>query len=244
MDLLDGVSTTKLNRSSLSHQIAERLINDIQAGIFKAGSLLPSANELAREFGVSRPVIRECLTYLSGQGFVRIVNGKGAVVQEVNEQPLKTFFERALRLNGDALMDLLDIRKILEIKSASLAAVNRSEKDLSVLRSILDEMFGNRGSTHDLSRQDIRFHIAISKCSGNSFLFYLIRSIRDSLVAFNDELLLSVLSDRVSSLLGIHERIFQAIQARDPQAAEREMCSHFDEVIKRVKASASLTGAD
>ncbi len=242
--MIDGFTQKKLNRSSLSHQIAEQLITNIQAGIFKTGSLLPSANELAREYGVSRPVIRECLTYLSGQGFVHIVNGKGAIVQEVNEQPLKTFFERALRLNSDALMDLLDIRKILEIKSASLAAVNRNEKDVVTLRSILEEMIRNKENIYELSKHDIRFHVAVAKCSGNSFLFYLIRSIRDSLVAFNNDLLLRVLSDQVSSLLDIHEGIFQAIQAQDASAAEHEMCTHFDEVIKRVEFCSSLPGSE
>jgi len=224
-----------IDRSSLSQQISEQLIEVIHSGVFLPGSLLPSENELSKKYGVSRPVIRESLKYLSAQGFIRIINGKGAIVEEINEKPLKIFFKRVLSSTPDTWIDLMDVRKTLEIKSANLAALNRTGKELSKLDSIIEEMKQNKNNLSEYSKLDVKFHIELAACSRNTFLYYLINSIRDSLIVIMKELRLDLDPSQMPLVQEIHEKIFNAVKEQDSSEAERLMVVHFENVIQRIK---------
>src|SRR5512135_1083989 len=115
----------KIPHGTLADQAADRLLEYIEAQHLKPGDLLPSETSLAGSFGVSRPVIREALKNLEGKGIIEIVNGKGALVKPIDSDPLRLFFQRAMHLEKDAIIDLMEVRKGIEVEAAVLAAGRR-----------------------------------------------------------------------------------------------------------------------
>src|SRR6476659_3004041 len=102
---------TKLSRETLAEQAARNLIAFIEAQDLKPGKLLPPESQLAADFGVSRPIIREALKSLEGKGIIEVVSGKGAVVKPLDSHPLRLFFQHAIRIEGEAIIDLMELRK-------------------------------------------------------------------------------------------------------------------------------------
>ena len=225
-----------LIRDSLPSQIAGRLVNEINQGVYRPGELLPSEYEFSQEFGVSRSVIREALTALSAQGYIEVKNGKRAVVLDVNDEPLRIFFTRVLNTYPESLLDLLEVRKALETKSAELAAKRATEEDIARLKSVLDEMAANVNKSEVYSELDIYFHIELARCSRNSYLFHLVNSIRNMLVDVVKELQMVPSPVNLSETQRLHKKVFEAVAKGDPDEAVRAMAYHFDDVVHRIMA--------
>lgn len=232
---MDYDASNDLNRDPLSNQIAERLAEDIHHGVYRPGTLLPSENSLSETYDVSRPVVREALKALRAQGYVEIVSGKGAFVREINDEPLKVFFRRALSADPEALIDLLEVRKVLEAKSAALAAQKRTTEDVARLKSVLDQMAANIENFTEYSRLDVQFHIELANISRNSFLYHLTNSIRDSLLVIISELRLKRFQAELPVIQELHDDIYAAVASGDPERAVQATNVHFDDVIDRIK---------
>lgn len=131
---------TNVTRQTLPDQVAENLINFIAGQGLKPGELLPSTAKLSESFGVSRPVVREGLRSLASLGIIEIVNGKGAIIQPMDGRLLHLFFRRAVQLQRQAIIELMEIRKPLEIQSAVLAAERHTPDDLIKMERIVTGM--------------------------------------------------------------------------------------------------------
>src|SRR5690348_6040349 len=106
----------KLRRETLAEQAQSALLELIARRDLRTGDGLPSEMTLASEFGVSRQIIREALKALQGQGVIEIRNGRGAVVRPVDSSSLVVFFQRAVRLNRRTIIELIEVRKGIEIQ--------------------------------------------------------------------------------------------------------------------------------
>jgi GntR family transcriptional repressor for pyruvate dehydrogenase complex len=238
MELFMGNNTSRrLIRDSLSSQIADRLIDEINQGVYIPGTLLPSENRLSKEFGVSRSVVREAMTVLSANGFIEVTSGKGATVREINDEPLKIFFERVLSTNPESLLDLLEIRSVLETKSAELAARRCTPEDIARLKTVIDEMADNLDNPDVHSELDICFHIELARCSGNSFLLHMVSSIRNMLVSVAKKLQMKPIQVVPAATQQLHQDIFEAVAKGDPEEAMRTMMAHYDNIIARIIAT-------
>src|SRR5262245_4098759 len=131
---------TKLRRETLAEQASQSLIEFIQTQNLKPGDVLPSEARLSVEFGVSRPIIREALKSLAGKGVIDIVNGRGAVVKPIDSETLSEFFERAMHENDNTIMELMEVRKGIEVQSAALAAQRRTPEELAKMSEIVTAM--------------------------------------------------------------------------------------------------------
>ena len=130
----------KLSRGTLAEQVTDNLLAYIEAQHLKPGDLLPSETSLATSFGVSRPVIREALKSLEGKGIIEIVNGKGAIVKPIDSDPLRLFFQRAMQIERSTMLELMEVRKGLEVEAATLAASRRQSKDLDAIEKTVHAM--------------------------------------------------------------------------------------------------------
>src|SRR5918992_1507838 len=99
---------TQLRRETLPEQVADQLIALIERDNLVPGTILPSEGKLAQEFGVSRPVVREALRTLAAKDVIVVANGKGAIVRPITSQPLRDFFQRALRNRHATAIELLE----------------------------------------------------------------------------------------------------------------------------------------
>ena len=119
----------------------------IDTNNLKPGDLLPSEATLARDFGVSRPVVREAPQVAGRSGVVEIVNGKGAVIKPMDDTYLRLFFQRAIQIERATLVELMEVRKPLEVQSATLAAQRRSPEEAAQLKATVAAM---RDCLHDM----------------------------------------------------------------------------------------------
>jgi DNA-binding FadR family transcriptional regulator len=222
----------KVTRGTLAEQVAGRLMEYIAARQMKAGDLLPSESSLANSFGVSRPVIREALKNLEGKGVLEIVNGKGALIRPIDSDPLRLFFQRAMQMEQRTILELMEVRRGLEVQAAELAAQRRSPPDLEAIRRTARAMRENMGDLDAYTHLDVEFHLRVAAASHNAILVYLVESIRDALrntIAAGLQSRGDLLN--VEEIQRTHETLLLTLAEGNPKAAGQAMQRHFDEAI-------------
>jgi GntR family transcriptional repressor for pyruvate dehydrogenase complex len=233
---------TQLRRETLAEQVADGLIASIEDDALAPGAMLPSEASLAQEFGVSRPVVREALKVLAAKGVVAIVNGKGAIVRPISSDPLQEYFLRALRIRHATMVDLLEVRRGIEVECATLAAQRRTTAQLAQLEQTLVAMRDNLADRDEYLRIDIEFHLLVAAASQNTLLFHLVESMRepmrDSMRAVSRR---RVTAQQDAFAVIAHANIVNAIAAGDAAGAGRAMAVHFDEGIRLLSQDKSDT---
>lgn len=195
---------------SYAVQVGQMLKKSILNGVYGPGSRLNEA-ELAESMGVSRSPIREAIQRLAKEGLVELVPRKGS-------------FVTSLKL--DEVKELFELREVLEIKAAELAAQRISNQELSQLSKLLVD-------TSDLIKRkkyrqypwNLDFHKQIASCAKNR---YLLEKIYDT----NVHLLLvrhksGLETGRAEKALQEHKRIFEAIRNKDAGSAGQFMKEHI-----------------
>jgi GntR family transcriptional repressor for pyruvate dehydrogenase complex len=222
----------KIPRGTLADQVRDRLLDYIEAQHLKPGDLLPSETSLAASFGVSRPVIREALKSLAGKGIIEIVNGKGTQIRPIDSDSLRLFFKRAVQMEYGTLLELMEVRKGLEVQSAILAAQRRDEKDLQGLREVVQSMREHTGDLEAFTLLDVEFHLRIAAAAHNTMLASLVESIRDALQNTIAAGLQSRGQDlQIENIQHAHEQLLETLVEGNVQAAMEAMTRHFDEAI-------------
>jgi GntR family transcriptional regulator, transcriptional repressor for pyruvate dehydrogenase complex len=225
----------KLIRGTLAEQVTERLSEYIGAQELKPGDLLPSESSLAASFGVSRPVIREALKNLEGKGVLEIVNGKGALIRPIDSDPLRRFFQRAMQMDQSAILELMEVRRGLEVQAVTLAAQRRKPADLEVIRRSVKAMRANMNNLDVFTQLDVDFHLGIAAASHNAILVYLVESIRDALRYTISAGLQSRGPDlNVEAIQQTHEALLKNIEEGNTEEAMLTMLQHFDEAISAI----------
>ncbi|MBI5670328.1 MAG: FadR family transcriptional regulator [Chloroflexi bacterium] len=223
----------RLSRQTLADQAADSLEKYIEESQLSPGDVLPSEAVLTSMLGVSRPVVREALKALVGRSIIQIVNGKGAIVKPLDSDDLSTFFKRAVGFDKNAVRELLEVRRGLEVEMARLAAQRRTDEDaaqllhlVAIMRRQLDQI------EPDYVDTDLRFHLCIASATHNTMMYYLVESIRD---AMRDSILQWHLREHpvkaYQQVQQIHEQIADAIRRQDADAAAEAMIIHFDNAI-------------
>lgn len=223
----------KITRGTLAEQVTDRLLEYIESQHLKPGDLLPSETSLANSFGVSRPVIREALKNLEGKGVIEIVNGKGALIRPIDSDPLRMFFQRAMQMEYGTMLELMEVRKGIEVQAAFLAARRRDETDLERIRSIVKEMRDSMQNLDAYIQLDVEFHLRFAAASHNGMIVYLVESIRDALrntISAGLKSRGAALS--LEAIQESHELLLEKLTERDAEAIMQAMSQHFDEAIQ------------
>ncbi|MFI4986295.1 MAG: FadR/GntR family transcriptional regulator [Alphaproteobacteria bacterium] len=197
-----------------------RLAGLIQSGELKVNDRLPSEIELARSFGVSRPVIREALVTLNALGLTTSQTGKGTFVASNRVRV-------PLLLGKYSPANLHEIRRFLEVPSARLAARRRTAENVVSLGEILIKV-DREGDPARRNKLDAQFHIAIALATGNPLFVKLIEDLRA--VLEEQSLTVSVMPNRRASATSEHRAIYEAIARGDAEAAGDAMAAHLDAV--------------
>jgi DNA-binding FadR family transcriptional regulator len=159
---------SKIIKKSLAEEIAEKLKEQIASGHYQINDKLPTEPELMAEFGVGRSSIREATKSLVQSGLLRIQQGAGTFVERAtsNPEPMEARLKRARS------QDLDEVRQLLEMKIAEKAAINRSQKDIFVMKGHLEnrKKAAEAGLLEECIEADVRFHIAIAEAAKNEIL--------------------------------------------------------------------------
>ncbi len=220
----------KLERTTLSEQAASQLSALIEDGLHP-GQTLPSEARLSEMLGVSRPVVREALKSLQGQGLVEVINGRGAVVRHLTHQTLLAYFSRAMQIKHASTVELLEVRRGIESESAYLAAMRRSPEQLLEMQSIIVQMQSCQSEPLRYADLDVQLHIVIGQASGNAVIAHLVESIREALREVSLRGLERRQASQLSRVQHLHEHLVAAIAAQDAALAIQTMTQHMNEAI-------------
>jgi GntR family transcriptional repressor for pyruvate dehydrogenase complex len=215
---------------TLSRRIAREIIGSVIQGHYRPGEQLPTEEELAHQLGVSRPVVREATKAVTMLGMLRSRQGRGTEVlpdENWNEfAPEVLEARRELQTEEEFLIHLLELRRIIEVEAAALAAQRAGAADIDALRSHLDAMGEVGDDAAAFAAIDVAFHDAILAATGNRPLRSLLRSIEPALLAARTMSLASRPSG-VERSIREHRAILKAIDDGSASAARRAMSSHL-----------------
>lgn len=201
----------------------------------KAGERLPSERALAEQFDVSRTSIREAIIAMELQGTVEVRGGSGAyVLQSVRSAMPGGGASVFMPPSGAGPFELLRARALIESEIAALAAEIRKDADLDRIFEALADMRRHMADKALNEAADRRFHLHIAESTGNSVLLQMTTALWDqakSPVWAKIDEHFHTPALRVSSQED-HQRVFDALLARDPAAARAAMRAHLERVIK------------
>lgn len=220
-----------IRRNKVYEEVARRL-EQLIAERMKPGDMLPPERELAESFGVSRSSIRDAIRRLELVGMVEPRQGSGTVVRELSTDALINPLTTVLVQKRKLVVELLDVRKMLEPPLAARAATHASAADVAEMEDILLRQGEKLRQGDAAIEEDNEFHYAIAMASDNSVVLKVLDVLMD-LLRETRERSLQVEGRPQKSIAG-HRRILAAIKRHDPVAAELAMRRHIEEVSEIV----------
>jgi GntR family transcriptional repressor for pyruvate dehydrogenase complex len=223
-------------RAGLSEQVAGHLLQDILDGVHPAGAQLPSEPVLAEDSGVSRLTLREAVKSLERRGVVRVEQGRGTFVNPASQWlPLDPELLATLVRRDHSLAEqLTEVRRIVEVGAAGLAARRRTASHLQRMRVALEQAKEAlaEGDVHAFSVADLDFHRAVIEAVGNDFVPALLVPIDAALYEIRLQTSRDVRASRRA--LVMHGRVYDAIRRRASTDAEDAMRQHLDETRRNI----------
>ncbi|MCX6018413.1 MAG: FadR/GntR family transcriptional regulator [Chloroflexi bacterium] len=222
----------------LPEQVADSLCEEIFSGALPPESTLPTEPELCVRFGVSRTVVREAVRLLVSKGLVEVRHGSGMRVRPQAMwdllDPQVLFGRLQHERNFDLLAEILEVRRIIEIEVAGLAARRRTDEDLVQLRALLVAMQAALHDADAYTALDYEFHEMLLRAACNRLLIEILRPVAEVLRAAR-----CITNRRARSLTASqrgHIKLVNAIAAKDVDAARDAMQRHivqFEQDIRR-----------
>jgi len=227
-----------LARPDASEQIAYEIRRHIERQGLLPGDRIGTEQELAAEFGVSRPTLREALRLLAGSHLIRASQGRGGGIfvahtpGEGMGRNMSEAIATMLATESVSLHQLLQARMVLEVPLAGLAAAAAGEEAIAQLEAAIAAAEGRRPGSEEFNLADRNFHDAIAAASGNDLLVAFTRWILDVLLPS----LIVYIGPAVTAenILSQHRAILEAIRAGDPAGAEQAMRAHLDHLADTV----------
>lgn len=205
-------------------EIAEQLRKLVVEGKLKPGDRLPSERELAERLQVSRASVREALSALEMLGLLEVRSGEGTYIRHVNFDSVVAPLSWMLSLDKETVKELMEVRKILEVQTVSLAAEHATKSDLEELAETIEEMRLDAEIPKFDEVKDERFHFLVGQATHNKILIRMMTSISGTI---QQTIVFGSAKYDNKKLFSEHLGIFEAIKARDPGTARKIMLKHL-----------------
>lgn len=220
-----------VSRRTVSVEIREALADSIRTGALSPGTQLPSERSLCEEFGVARTSVREAIQGLVSLGMIEKRGNRSYVTEHLPGVGLNGEDSRKRHVH-----ELFEVRRVVEIPIARLAAERASEEDQSALVEIAAG-FSARMPLETFRAQDRAFHWAVARACGNELLAELYGKVLESLFRSDEfDTLLSASSNSkvvrqiIKEASRAHQLIADAISRRDPDAVVAAAETHLGQV--------------
>ena len=223
--------------ASLARRIAQALRDDIAAGRFAAGARLPAEATLAETFDVSRPIVREAIALLKADGILVTRKGSGAYVSETPGG--QVWRVASAPDGGPTLVQLFELRRVVETACAEMAAARRTDADLVAIRAALATMKTHATDFPSAAAADIAFHHAIAQAAHNPCFTGLTDFVSQQLLvarqhAWENSARLGALHGTPRAADAEHAALVEAIAAGDPSAARAAATAHLSAAAARM----------
>ena len=216
-----------IQRPSVGEQVSDQLKEYLLDGRWKPGEKIPSENDLAQAFGVSRVTIREAVLRLTSLGLLESKFGGGTYVKEFTPGLNMNAIIPAAYLDTKSILDVIEFRQVVEVKTAVLAARRATPDDLEELEDILARMEKWKEDPKRFAEEDLEFHLELAKITENSLLIETLNVIRSLL---SQAMLYAVQHRGYNQGLSYHRLLIDAIAKHDEQMTMRIMEEHINDV--------------
>jgi GntR family transcriptional repressor for pyruvate dehydrogenase complex len=224
---------TPVKNTKVYEQVIEQIKEMIVSGKLKKGDKLPPERELVEQLQVSRTSIREAIRALQIIGLVECKQGGGNFIRESFENSLFEPLSIMFVLQNSRPEEILELRKIVEVETAALAAEKIEEKELQEIQSILEQMRESDDEEKN-TLLDKELHYKIAHASRNFLVVNVlsaISSLVDSFIKDAREMILKQ-NENKEVLLYHHENIYHALLEHDKGKAAKAMRKHLDFITK------------
>jgi GntR family transcriptional repressor for pyruvate dehydrogenase complex len=228
-----------LKRTSVSLDAAEAIKALILSGELGSGDALPPERNLAVMLGISRPSVREALRVLTAMNVVEPRHGGGTYVTSLDPTLLARPINFLLQVEPRTFLHLFEVRQVLEVSGARLAAPKMTDEVVTELERLVDEAASVLRQPTQYSEVDFELHTKIIEATGNPIYLSLYQSISDLLLESRR---------RTAEVAAVRRQAHQdhlvivaALRKRDAEAAAQAMQDHL-EGMRRVLAEMLTQG--
>lgn len=223
-----------------------KLVEKVQQGIedmilnkeYDESRYLPSEGELCRRFDVSRATVREAVRSMEVRGYVKRMHGKGIVVVDNSVKVLTRSLSDVISRGDSSILDLIEMRNIIEVHAAEMAASRATGEDLEKMDAYVREMETAKTMDDAYYNCDLSFHLAMVEASKNVLLLSVMKAFEPFL---HDVVVVSSQEDYcIEQKYGYHRAIYRAIADRDAEqamaAVRRHLKATYDNVHMRIRS--------
>lgn len=214
----------------LSDKVVDLLLERILTDHLQPGDPLPSERELGEQFGVSRTVVREATRALAARGVIEARAGIGLSVAAVDADTVSSTVRLFMHGSKAALAyaQVHEVRRLVEIEAAGLAAKRATEQDLVKLKRSMDLLIEAGNDAEQWARRDVEFHRTVCMLTHNPLHLIMLDAIGDVLLEIRQATI--NIPGRLPKLLIVHQGIYEAIAAHDEARSRSRMRSHLREL--------------
>lgn len=230
--MADGMSQTQFRsvdrKPKLSDQVANELTEAIVNRRLSPGDRIASEQELGKQFGVSRTVIREAVRSLVARGLLIVTNGRGIEVGQIDGNGLTETLRLLVRGRIGFQYDVIhDARIAIEVHTAGLAAQRAKDEDIARLEKLCDDLEQHVADSNFVAASlvDYEFHRELAVTAGNELLLAMLDSLADVLKEVRTEAMAH--TGIASSAILAHRRILAGVLAHDPGETRHAMEDHL-----------------
>lgn len=230
-------------------RLVDRVVAEIEqriiSGELAPGAKLPPERELAEALGVSRTVLREAVRILAAKGLLLTQHGVGTTVRALTSQHVFEPLDLYLRTQEGGSISfehLHQVRSMLEMEIAGIAAESATEEQVAKLRRVFESMVDADGDVELLAERDTEFHRTLAEMTHNPLLLVLMDSIRELLREYIA--LVTVYLDPLEDNIRLHEMLLEHVEAGDRDGARRAMQINLDQMQRNTEMYTRLTHAE
>lgn len=215
-----------LCHDKLYKQVADQIEGLIVGESLFPGDRLPSERKLAEQLGISRTVVREAIRLLSVRGLVEVKPGCGTFVRAISPSDAAVPLQLLLKLRQypDLLDNVYEVRHMIEIEVAGLAAERATDQDRTALEEAIEGMATHIDDPEEFITHDLAFHSALAAATHNDLFSVLLNAISSF---WSEAALLAYQAPSAAEdSLAYHRDILRHVKAHDSEKARRAMCQH------------------
>lgn len=221
-----------ISNKKVYEEVIEQIQKNIIDGDLKKGDRLPSERELSELMNISRTSIREALRVLESMGVVESIHGEGNFICSNTEKSLLQPLSMMFKLNNGKYQDIFELRKVLEVENARLAAIRATDMDCRELLTIVEEMEAeSKGENRNeiLVELDKRFHNKVASMSKNCLIESLFNTASMLFERFIEDARYEIIQNDMADkfLLSQHYEICNGIIKKNEEEALKAMEAHM-----------------
>ncbi|WP_097025717.1 FadR/GntR family transcriptional regulator [Clostridium peptidivorans] len=225
---------TPIRNTKVYEQVIEQIKGMITNGVLKKGDRLPSERELVEQLGISRASIREALRSLEIIGLIESKQGEGNFIRENFDNTLFEPLSIMFMLNDCKVEEIFELRKVIEIETAALAAKKITDEEINGLQILTNNMKISEDEDERV-KYDAKFHYTIAKASRNFLILSILNTVASLIDSFIKDARKNIINNQLKDNIdNDHEEILNALREHNSDKASESMRKHMNLINKNL----------